>query len=79
MGFYDLQQFQKKMRILREKGEIDPVKFGFNTWNQYDKGRLIMGSRKATVLIGGEPNSGKSAFTNELVIQLIELYNFKIR
>ena len=78
MGFYDLQQFQKKMRILREKGEIDPVKFGFETWNQLDKGRLIMGTRKATALIGGEPNAGKSAFTNELVIQLIELYNFKI-
>lgn len=78
MGFYDIQSYQSKMRVLRENGEIIPVKFGFETWNQYDKERLIMGSRKATVLIGGEPNHGKSAFANELVMQLIELHNFKV-
>lgn len=78
MGFYDIQSFQRKMRVLREKGEIDPVKFGFNSWNQFDKGRLIMGSRKATMLIGGEPNHGKSAFANELIMQLIENHNFKV-
>ena len=78
MGFYDIQSYQKKMRVLRENGEIIPVKFGFESWNQYDKERLIMGSRKATVLIGGEPNHGKSAFANELVMQLIELYGFKV-
>lgn len=78
MGFYDIQSYQKKMRVLRENGEIIPVKFGFESWNQYDKERLIMGSRKATVLIGGEPNHGKSAFANELVMQLIEIHNFKV-
>lgn len=78
MGFYDIQSYQKKMRVLRENGEIIPVKFGFESWNQYDKERLIMGSRKATVLIGGEPNHGKSAFANELVMQLIELHGFKV-
>lgn len=66
------------MRTLREKGELDPVKFGFHTWNQYDKGKHLMGSRKVTLLLGGEPNHGKSQFTNELVMQLIEKHGFKV-
>jgi len=37
-----------------------------------------MGSRKCTLLLGGEPNHGKSQFTNELVMQLIEKHNFKV-
>lgn len=78
MGFYDLRGYQPKMRILRENGELTPVKLGFDSWNMYDRERLIMGSRKATALIGGEPNHGKSAFANELIMQLIEIHNFKV-
>lgn len=79
MGFVDLLgQTQKRMRYIRENGELDPIHFGFKTWNKFDEGRYIMGSRKTTILIGGEPNHGKSQFTNELVMQLIEKYNFKV-
>lgn len=79
MGFIDLQgNTQRRMRYIREHGELDPVHFGFHTWNQFDRGSYIMGSRKTTVLIGGEPNHGKSQFTNELVMQLIEKHNFKV-
>ena len=66
------------MRFIRENGELDPIHFGFVTWNKFDQGRYIMGSRKTTILIGGEPNHGKSQFTNELVMQLIEKHNFKV-
>lgn len=69
---------QRRMRELRENGELDPVTFGFKSWNQYDKGRLLQGSRKCTLMIGGEPNHGKSQFCNELVIQMIEKHNFKV-
>lgn len=37
-----------------------------------------MGSRKCTLLLGGEPNHGKSQVTNELVMQMIEKHNFKV-
>ncbi len=66
------------MRILRERGELTPIHFGFETWNQFDAGRYLMGSRKCTLLLGGEPNHGKSQFTNELVMQLIEKHKFKV-
>ena len=78
MAFLDLSTAQKKMRILREKGELIPVRFGFQTWNQYDKGRYLMASRKCTLLLGGEPNHGKSQVTNELVMQMIEKHGFKV-
>lgn len=66
------------MRRIRENGELIPVKFGFKSWNDWDNGKLIMGSRKCTLLLGGEPNHGKSTFTNELVIQLMEKHGFKV-
>lgn len=69
---------QSRMREIRENGELDPVRFGFKNWNQWDQGKLLMGSRKCTMLIGGEPNHGKSQFTNELVIQMIEKHGFKV-
>lgn len=78
MAFLDLSTAQRKMRQLRENGELSPVRFGFYTWNQYDKGRYLMGSRKCTMLLGGEPNHGKSQVTNELVMQMIEKHGFKV-
>ncbi len=79
MSFVEINNHvRSRMRHIRENGELDPIKFGFQSWNQYDKGKLIMGSRKCTMLIGGEPNHGKSQFTNELVMQMIEKYNFKV-
>lgn len=72
------QNILNEMRYLREHGELIPVKFGFKTWNEFDKGRFIMGSRRCTVLIGGEPNHGKSMVTYELVMQLMEKHDFKI-
>ena len=79
MGFIDLQgRTQVRMREIRKNGELDPIHFGFHTWNQFDKGRYLMGSRKCTMLIGGEPNHGKSQFTNELVMQLIEKHKFYV-
>lgn len=78
MAFVDLEMSQRKMRLIRENGELSPIKFGFKTWNRLDKGRLIMGSRKCTVLIGGEPNHGKSQFAYELTIQMIEKHGFKV-
>ncbi len=78
MAFVDLSISQKKMREIRENGELIPVKFGFKTWNQLDKGRLIMGSKKCTVLIGGEPNHGKSQVAYELTLQMIEKHGYKV-
>lgn len=78
MGFLDLSTAQRKMRILRENGELDPVKFGFTTWNRFDKGQYLMGSRKCTLLLGGEPNHGKSQVANELIMQMIEMHGFKV-
>ncbi len=66
------------MRELREKGELSPIHFGFSTWNVFDKGRYLMGSRKCTLLLGGEPNHGKSQVANELVMQMIEKHKFKV-
>lgn len=78
MAFVDLSLSQSKMRKIRETGELIPVKFGFRTWNQLDKGRLIMGSKKCTVLIGGEPNHGKSQVAYELTLQMIEKHGYKV-
>lgn len=78
MAFVDLTLAQTKMRRIREKGELIPVQFGFRSWNDYDSGKWIMGSKKCTLLIGGEPNHGKSYVTNELVMQLIEKHGFKV-
>ncbi|RKT01065.1 P-loop NTPase family protein [Chryseobacterium defluvii] len=79
MGFVDLLgRTRDRMRYIREHGELDPIHFGFYTWNQFDKGLYLMGSRKTTILIGGEPNHGKTQVANELVIQLIEKHNFKV-
>ena len=80
MAFIDLASYgtQRKMREIREFGELSPVKFGFKSWNDYDKGKLIQGSRKVTLLIGGEPNHGKSQFANELVMQMIEKHGFRV-
>ncbi|WP_238584534.1 hypothetical protein [Chryseobacterium sp. Leaf180] len=66
------------MRELREKGELSPVNFGFKSWNQYNEGKYLMGSRKCTLLLGGEPNHGKSQVTNEMVMQMIEKHKFKV-
>lgn len=66
------------MRQIRETGELIPVKFGFRTWNEMDKGRLIMGSKKCTLLIGGEPNHGKSQVAYELALQMIEKHGYKV-
>lgn len=79
MSFLQLNgTIQSKMRDIRENGELIPVKFGFKTWNDYDKGKLLQGSRKCTLLLGGEPNHGKSTFANELVMQMIEKHGFKV-
>lgn len=80
MSFVDIRKggIIRKMREIRQKGELIPVRFGYESWNDYDKGKLLMGSRKVTMLIGGEPNHGKSTFANELVMQLIEKHHFKI-
>jgi len=78
MSFVDLATAQKKMRTLRENGELSPVYFGFDTWNQFDKGKYLMGSRKCTLLLGGEPNHGKTQFSNEMIMQLIENNKFKV-
>ena len=79
MSFVEINgAIQRKIRSIRENGELIPVKFGFQTWNDYDAGKLIQGSRKCTLLIGGEPNHGKSTFANELVMQMIEKHNFRV-
>lgn len=78
MGFIDLSMSQYKMREIREKGELSPVYFGFETWNNFEGGSYLMGSRKCTLLLGGEPNHGKSQVTNELVMQMIEKHGFKV-
>ena len=79
MSFIDLQgRIQRKMREIREKGELSPINFGFKTWNQYNEGKFLIGSRKCTLLLGGEPNHGKSQVTNEIVMQMIEKHKFKI-
>ncbi|ADQ83125.1 P-loop NTPase family protein [Riemerella anatipestifer] len=78
MAFIDLASVHSKMRKLRTKGEIDPVYFSFETWNDFNNGKWLMGSRKCTLLIGGEPNHGKSQVTNEMVMQLIEKHHFKV-
>lgn len=79
MGFVDMMgRTQQKMRFIREHGELTPIHFGFKTWNRFDQGSYLMGSRKCTLLLGGEPNHGKSQVTNELVMQLIEKHNFKV-
>ncbi|VEH22737.1 Uncharacterised protein [Chryseobacterium nakagawai] len=79
MAFVDLLgQTQRKMRHIRENGELIPIHFGFHTWNQFDKGKYLMGSRKCTLLLGGEPNHGKSQVTKELVMQLVEKHNHKV-
>lgn len=78
MGFIDLSMSQRKMRHIREHGELIPVHFGFHTWNDFDKGKYLMGSRKCTLLLGGEPNHGKSQVANEMVMQMIEKHKFKV-
>ncbi len=78
MSFVDLSMSQSKMRQIRERGELSPVYFGFKTWNDFDNGSYLMGSRKCTLLLGGEPNHGKSQVTNELVMQMIEKHGFKV-
>lgn len=78
MSFQNLSSSRNKMRLLRESGELNPVRFGFDTWNMYAKGKLLMGSRKCTLLLGGEPNHGKSQVANELVMQMIEQHKFKV-
>ncbi|MDV3943641.1 hypothetical protein CMT69_01660 [Elizabethkingia anophelis] len=78
MSFVDLAQSQAKMRHIRKHGELSPVYFGFEGWNKFKSNRFIMGSRKCTLLLGGEPNHGKSQVTNELVMQMIEKHNFKV-
>jgi len=72
---YELQQELKK---IREEGELNPVKLGFSTWDDWDNGRLLMLSRGSWVLIGGEPHHGKTYFTNEIVMQLMEMHDFKV-
>lgn len=69
---------QKELSKIREIGELKPVELGFRSWRNYDIGKFLQFSRGSTVLIGGEPHHGKTYFTNELVIQLIEKHNWKI-
>ena len=78
MAFIDISTLVNKMIHYREKGELTPIKFGFKSFNNYDNGKYLMGSRQCTFLIGGEPHQGKSEFVNELIIQLLELHKFKI-
>lgn len=63
---------------IRLEGELNPVKLGFESWNKYDEGKHLMFSRGSYVLIGGEPHHGKTKVTNELLMQLMEIHNFKI-
>lgn len=76
--FKNAYGLEKELKTLRDKGELSPVKFGFDSWNKYDEGHWLMGSRGSFVLIGGEPHHGKTKVTNELVMQLMELYDFKV-
>lgn len=78
MAFLDLSTAQRQMRVLREKGELSPVKFFFESWNDWDKGKYLALSKGCTVLLGGEPNHGKSQVTKELVLQHIEGHNGKV-
>lgn len=71
-------KIQQELRVIREKGELNPVKFGFKSWDQWDEGKFLQASRGSTILIGGEPHHGKTYFTNELVIQLMEKHDFKV-
>lgn len=80
MGFVRLDESDiiSKMNNIRENGELIPVHFGYESWNDWENERFFMGSRKTTLLIGGEPNHGKSQFAYELIMQLMEKHNFKI-
>lgn len=80
MGFVRIDEsgIRDKMRNIRANGELTPIHYGFKTWNEWDQGRFFMGSRKTTLLIGGEPNHGKSQFTYELIMQLMEKHDFKV-
>lgn len=78
MAFLDLSTAQRQMRVLRDKGELSPVKFFFESWNDWDHGKYISLSKGCTVLLGGEPNHGKSQVTKELVLQHIEGHNGKV-
>lgn len=71
-------QLANELKEIREKGELKPVQFGFKSWNQYDDSKYLQASRGSTILIGGEPHHGKTYFTNELVMQLMEKHDFKI-
>lgn len=71
-------QTQKELSEIREKGELDPVSFGFRTWQNYDEGKFLQASRGSYIMIGGEPHHGKTYFTNELVCQLMEKHDFKV-
>lgn len=69
---------QTELKKIREFGEITPVQFGFKTWQDYDNGKLLQASRGSYIMIGGEPHHGKTYFTNELIMQLMEKHNFKV-
>lgn len=66
------------LKKIREKGDLQPVKFGFRSWNQYDQKKYLMFSRGTYTMIGGEAHHGKTYFTNELVMQMIEKHDFKV-
>lgn len=76
--FIDGNTLQRKLKTIRTDGELSPVPFGFQSWNRWDEGKFLIGSRGSTILIGGEPHHGKTAFTNELIMQLMEKHDFKV-
>lgn len=69
---------QLELKKIRNEGELNPVEFCFQSWNDYDLGKHLMTSRGTFILLGGEPHHGKTYVTNELVMQLIEKHNFKV-
>lgn len=71
-------QTQSELKKIREKGELEPVAFGFRSWRNYDEGNFLQASRGSYIMIGGEPHHGKTYLTNELVCQLMEKHDFKV-
>ncbi|MFV0232800.1 hypothetical protein OBK30_07010 [Empedobacter falsenii] len=72
------RELQYELQKIRNEGEIEPIQLGFESFNDFDNGKLLQMSRGTWVLIGGEPHHGKSQFTNEVILQLMEKHDFKV-
>lgn len=71
-GIHRLTDFDKELDNIYENGFIPGVKAGFNEFDEYlnfSTGQLTM--------ISGVPNSGKSAFLDQLVLSLSANHNWR--